>query len=168
MGRDPQKAWGIIGATFFHLGPKSPFWISWTSTILLADFKFCLHFKNHTELQQNVSLLSTVSYILQKKRKTLKKQFKPPPPKIGQFQKESLLNVGLDSPTARPSPAPCAADGLEADPRPVGPSPAAAASPAPRASSKQQQGGQQLPRVAQEAACWEECLQLPLPAVSSS
>lgn len=70
MGRDPQKAWGIIGATFFLLGPKSPFWISRTSTILLADFKFCLHFKNHTELQQNVSLLSTVSYILQKKRKT--------------------------------------------------------------------------------------------------
>lgn len=41
----PQKAWGIIGATFFLLGPKSPFWISRTSTILLADFKFCFILK---------------------------------------------------------------------------------------------------------------------------
>lgn len=36
---------------------------------LLVDLKFCLHFKNHTKLQQNVSLLSTVSFILQKKKK---------------------------------------------------------------------------------------------------
>lgn len=135
---------------------------------LLVDLKFCLHFKNHTKLQQNVSLLSTVSFILQKKKIIFFKNFKSP--KIGQFQKEgepSKRGSRQSHPTALVRSLCCRWSGRQSQaPRPFPQQQLRPLHQEPGASSSR--GVRQLPQAAQEAACWVRCLQLPLSAVGSS